>query len=249
MAEQDPFYVGWQARAPARYGHFARAAVRWLLAGAVVVAAMLALLQRPFAPAAFEYGTVRSFEGVVRLAPAPHLAVDVPAASERAALLLVAPFKHGAEALVADFDGRRVRLDGTLIHRGEATMVEVVPGSLQALDEDGPPAPAPVSHGVHELRGEIVDSKCWLGVMKPGEGKPHRACASLCIRGGIPPVLVVRAGDGRAETVLLVGPGGRAVNEDVLPFVAEPVAVQGELRRSGALWVLEADPASIRRIL
>ena len=50
----------------------------------------------------------------------------------------------------------------------------------------------PTSLGVATLRGEIVDSKCYLGAMKPGDQKTHKACATLCIRGGIPPVLVER---------------------------------------------------------
>jgi len=32
-------------------------------------------------------------------------------------------------------------------------------------------------------RGQIVDPKCYLGVMKPGEGKPHSDCAIRCIDG------------------------------------------------------------------
>ena len=31
---------------------------------------------------------------------------------------------------------------------------------------------------------------CFLGVMKPGRSKPHRACAVRCISGGIPPFKV-----------------------------------------------------------
>ena len=42
------------------------------------------------------------------------------------------------------------------------------------------------------LVGEVVDPKCWLGDMKPGDGKAHAACARLCMEGGIPPMLRVR---------------------------------------------------------
>ena len=42
-----------------------------------------------------------------------------------------------------------------------------------------------------DVKGEIVDPKCFFGVMKPGEGKPHKDCAIRCILGGIPPVLKV----------------------------------------------------------
>jgi hypothetical protein len=52
-----------------------------------------------------------------------------------------------------------------------------------------------VSLGTQTLIGEIVDSKCYLGVMNPGALIPHRACAIRCISGGIPPVLLVRQSD------------------------------------------------------
>ena len=38
------------------------------------------------------------------------------------------------------------------------------------------------------LIGEIVDSKRYLGVMNPGNGKVHRDCAVRCLSGGIPPI-------------------------------------------------------------
>ena len=53
------------------------------------------------------------------------------------------------------------------------------------------------------LRGEIVDSKCFLGVMVPGAGRTHKECASLCVRGGIPPALFVRDRHGRSALLLL----------------------------------------------
>ena len=49
------------------------------------------------------------------------------------------------------------------------------------------------------LRGEIVDSKCYLGVMNPGEGTVHRDCAARCLSGGLPPMLVVRSPARREE--------------------------------------------------
>ena len=85
--------------------------------------------------------------------------------------------------------------------------------------------------------------------MNPGEGKPHRACAVRCIAGGIPPLLVVEpTGRRRPSRVLLTGPGGRAINAEVLDYVAEPVRVTGELERLDGRLVLEADPAEIERL-
>jgi hypothetical protein len=98
-----------------------------------------------------------------------------------------------------------------------------------------------------ELRGEIVDSKCYLGVMNPGDGKVHRDCAARCISGGIPPALVARDRDGRVRLVPITGPGGVSINARVLPYVAEPVFVRGSLFRLGHQLRIEAAPENIRR--
>lgn len=81
------------------------------------------------------------------------------------------------------------------------------------------------------LVGEIVDTKCYLGAMKPGRGKPHRDCASLCIRGGIPAALLVRTQDGERRLVHLLNPRGEPMGPELLDRVGQPVEVTGLLRR------------------
>jgi len=102
--------------------------------------------------------------------------------------------------------------------------------------------------GRQTLVGEIVDSKCFLGVMNPGQLLPHRACAIRCISGGIPPVLLVRDTEGGANYLLLVSADGKPVNQQVLDLVAEPVQITGEVERQGELLILRADPKTIIRI-
>ena len=85
-------------------------------------------------------------------------------------------------------------------------------------------------HG-HTLLGEIVDTKCYLGAMKPGRGKPHRDCASLCIRGGIPAALLVRTTSGERHLVHLLNRQGQPLGPELLEWVGEPVEVWGTLRR------------------
>ncbi len=98
------------------------------------------------------------------------------------------------------------------------------------------------------LRGEIVDSKCYLGAMKPGAGRVHRACAQICLEGGIPPVLVVRDASGKERHYVLTSQEGGPVHREVLPFVAEPVSVAGSVvRRAGVNW-LSIDPEAIERL-
>ena len=81
------------------------------------------------------------------------------------------------------------------------------------------------------LVGEIVDTKCYLGAMKPGRGKPHRDCASLCIRGGVPAALLVRTQDGERRLVHLLNPRGEPMGPELLDRVGQPVEVTGLLRR------------------
>jgi len=85
--------------------------------------------------------------------------------------------------------------------------------------------------------------------MKPGLGKPHRACAARCISGGIPPVLMMRNHRGEADHLLLVGAGDRRIHihEEILDHVAEPVEVTGALARQGDWLLLRLDPSSALR--
>jgi hypothetical protein len=155
--------------------------------------------------------------------------------------------KHGAAPLFQDKAGQRVQLMGTLIQREGLHMIEVVPDSVRLMGQGQVPHPS-TSLGTFTLRGEIVDSKCFLGVMKPGNLKPHKACAIRCISGGVPPVLVVRDALGRALYLVLEGEGVQPLNEEVLPFVAEPVELTGNVERREDLLVLRVNPGAIRRL-
>jgi hypothetical protein len=70
--------------------------------------------------------------------------------------------------------------------------------------------------------------------MKPGDGKGHKACASLCIGNGIPPVLVTTA-NGTTEYLVLTDETGRGpVSQLAAQFAGEPVVVTGERMEQGA---------------
>ncbi len=251
MSERD-FYVGYEPQAPPGLSRFLRRVVVGLLLGGVGIAALLASLQQPFDPGIFEFGVVREFEGLMLTDPVPALIVDEPlegmppeAASR---FLLVAPGKFGAADLVSGMDGRRVEVRGSLIYRGRLTMIELLPGSMGLLAGGASPEPEiAVDLGEHTLMGEIVDSKCYLGVMKPGRRKTHRACAARCISGGVPPILRVDVVDAEPLHLLLVGRDGGAINRAILEYVAEPVAVSGRVWRHGAQLVVHADPNAICR--
>ena len=244
--EPGEFFIGWQARMPPVLARFTRGVAVRVIGASLVVAVVLAASQRELRPARFEYGDTREFRGVIETRPYPMLRVARPGDRQRASrYLLVAAGKHGALDETLDFDGRGVRLRGQLVYHDDETMIEVAAGSI-VLDAGvaEPPRPASESLGRFQFVGEIVDSKCHLGVMNPGERATHRACAKLCIRGGIPPLLWVEDERGRAQKLLLVDEHGAAVNERVLELVGERVRIEGEVVRQDDWLVLRADPAT-----
>jgi hypothetical protein len=83
--------------------------------------------------------------------------------------------------------------------------------------------------------------------MNPGHTKPHRECASLCIRGGIPPLFVVKDAEGRSVNLWLLSETGEPVNQQVLDFVAESIQITGQVKRSGDQLYLYANPTTFRR--
>ena len=251
----DEFYVGWEDKAAPGIGRFVRVVIVLILIFAIGLALALAARQRTIGVSVFEWGRVKKFSGVLLTQPYPHLLVPrlgaTGAQPSCSTYYLVAPFKHGLDqSKLAPLDNRAVSLEGTLIYRGNQTMVEVRPDSVRAVDRQFPPFHGleTVSLGRQTFVGEIVDSKCYLGVMNPGQLTPHRDCAILCISGGIPPVLLVRQKNGPAIYLLLVSADGKPVNQQVLDLVAEPVAITGEVERQGELLILRADPATYRRV-
>jgi hypothetical protein len=244
----NDFYVGYLPKAPTALARFVRKVIIALGLIAITAALVLVVGQMPFANSAFEYGKLRSFEGVIVTRPFPTLLVARPGEIEQqdkySRYLLVAPGKHGADDLVASFDGKHIRLQGQLIYREGGTMVEITPGSITVLD--GAPAHQEPAHdlGVVGLTGEIVDSKCYLGVMNPGQGKVHRDCAARCLSGGIPPIFVTT--DGRQQ-FLLVGLDGRALGRDTLrEFIAEPITIRGDLLQQGESRLLKIDARTLQ---
>ena len=224
------FYVGYSSKAPPRLARFVGRIVGLSLVLAVGAALVCVIAQSPFPASRFEYGVFRDFEGVVQRQPFPMLV------TKDAEFLLVAPGKHGF-SLPAEGP---VKLTGSLIERGRDAMLEVtrVQNVNGVANGDSTPLPE-IPLGQVAILGEIVDSKCHLGVMNPGEGKVHRDCATRCISGGIPPALVARDSAGEQQFILLTGP-------DVLPFVAEPVEVSGSLARIGSKIILHA--TGIKRV-
>lgn len=262
-AATDEFFVGYMPGMPRGI----RARVLAALAGVFVAGGAIALLgaamQRD--PGRGLWAEDRSsITGVFRALPYPHLVVGA-GAEQRSVLLfcegkrapgaqtwcgpipdgLTAPGRPiGATFVPIDIDGRVVTATGRVLRRLDAP-----PGSVTALELGSeradlrvdaaavqPAAAASPTQRV-TLEGEIVDPKCYLGAMKPGNGRVHRACAWLCIKGGIAPVLVVSSSAG-PRCIVLADSGGGAAGAQLAEFAGDRVRIEGELSTQHGLEVL-----------
>lgn len=250
----DEFFIGYAPPMPPRLARFVARTVFGLACGALTWAVTLAAGHTRLDGGTFEFGHPQRFTGTVFERPYPALRPDgVPGADARW-LLLVAPGKHGADSMVRGLDRRLVSMMGTRIRRGAQTMVEIDPDTIVAVDAARTAAPAEGSHeGASddrpiEVKGEIVDSKCFLGVMVPGAGKTHKDCAALCLRGGVPPALHVQDRSGRSSLLLLTGSTGQAIGADDLQRTGEATDMVGVVAQQGGWLVLRSDPRSWRAV-
>lgn len=236
----DDFYVGYQRQAPARLAAWTRKVIVALMVLAVGVPLLLAAAQSEFADSVFEFGNIREFEGRITATPYPTLHVDDEPH------LLVAVGKKGVPAELFESDGNLVSASGQLIYSDGQKMIELA--DYDVTSQARIPSRAPSSLGEVELVGEIVGSKCYLGVMKPGRGKTHRACAERCISGGVPPILIVRDDEGAELRLLMADRSGNAIGPDLLDLVARPVRVRGEIVEREEMRYLYADAADYRLV-
>lgn len=241
MPDEPPIYVGYLP-IPSRHRRLLAMLLPTLLLLAVGAGAVIATAQRNPGPAVWhDDPTIHA--GVLIAEPYPVL---YPA--EGPPIILVAEGKHGL-AGIETLAGRTVEVRGTLLERGSAMMLETrgIPAAIEStrpMPEHVPPADRT---GPLTLIGEVVDSKCCFGAMKPGDGKTHRACATLCIRGGIPPVLVGLDPRGQPRYTLLAGADGGPANQRLLPLVGERVRASGTLVTRGPIATLHISSVQIDR--
>jgi hypothetical protein len=143
--------------------------------------------------------------------------------------LLVGAGKFGAPEVLRGKNGQRIRFKGSLIHRNGMAMIEVnKPGSIEVVAGHAAKLPPVIPLGAGQFIGELVDTKCFLGVMRPATGKVHRACAIRCLSGGAPPGLLVRDDQGNGMALLLAGPPGKKLDIEH-DLAARSLELQGEL--------------------
>ncbi len=244
----DGFFVGYLPGLPPSARRAMRVVLPLLVLLAIALGLVLGMSQRGEEAAVFEFGHERSITGVLLDAPEPLLRI-----SPERAVLLIGYGKHGAWATLEAAGvqpGQNLEIAGTLIYHDGHTLMEITRGAeaVRNLGEaTGPAFDRPDAElGTVALNGKIVDPKCFFGVMKPGEGKPHRSCAIRCIEGGIPPVLMAEdkpaEGAGTRAYFLVRGASGEALNARIAPHVAVPRHIEGVVEQWANWYLIRSEP-------
>ncbi len=239
MTRDEQMYVGYRAMGSAQK-RFTRIVVISILALGLGTGAMLAVSMRPAGRGQWDTAHTVTETGVIRLAPYPFLE------SRSGPILLAEPGKIGAQKRLSGMAGREARITGTALTRGDRRAIEMSSIELLAGIASREPVLEFAGDSI-ELRGEILDSKCYLGAMKPGDGSLHKSCAMLCLRGGIAPLFVGEDSSGGVVDAVLCSPDLAPIGDDVIGFAGETVTVRGRLARLGELDVFVLEPGSVRR--
>jgi hypothetical protein len=261
--DKNEFYIGWMPAAPAGFAKHVRKVV---IALAILVAAAgitLSIVQRTFSTSTFEYGQLTEVKGIYQQFPVPSIKVitgrDVFGNSSYITMPLVGYGKFGAEGVVAELekeenitlDKKEITLKGTLLYSDGKTLLQIDKNDdplIQVSDGEAKNNSTVIRElGTVQLTGEVLDPKCYFGVMKPGHGKPHRDCAIRCIAGGITPVFWVRNGQGEANYYLILDEHGKKMNEALKDHIAEPVSLTAKAVQYDDWIVLYTSKESIKR--
>ncbi|MEP7232404.1 MAG: hypothetical protein ABI691_19230 [Ginsengibacter sp.] len=240
------FYIGWMPNAPNKFAKHVKKVVLVLGVLVITITVVLALSQKKFDTGNFEFGTLTEVTGILSKTPVLNLKIvsgkDIWDKPNYITAVLVGYGKHGADGIISDLeseyktalDKKEITVKGTLLYNDGKLIVQIAAEdkplvSIGTAVISGDLVPKIKELGVQKVRGEIIDPKCYFGVMKPGEGKPHRDCAIRCILGGISPLMHVVNDKGESNYYIVVGPNGEKMNEAVQDYVAEPIELNARL--------------------
>jgi len=254
MKKNDEFYVSY---IEGSLGAKTKQTIKRFTIGSFVVIIIGALLfsftQKPFKNSTFELTSATKITGVFHENPYPMLRVQVAKNTYKNILLLgfgkssANPFLEKLQNEVKDLNGKTLNIEGNLIYYNGKTLIQITDDEKVSLENKNKSlTPSKNTISKMTLQGEIIDPKCYFGVMKPGKGKIHRSCAVRCISGGIPPVLATTDGNNIAQYYLLTDLVGNPIHQDVLPFIGKPSEITGTVEKMEDWYLLKINPEDIK---
>ncbi len=244
----DEFYINY-GKVPPSYRRFLIKFLSSLVVGVLIFAVVLPQVHNQFNTGKL-HGR-RDVEGLLVSEPVPHLIVPRPGtASDEQAFsryVLTGTGKTAPKSSILEQVGQWVKLNGIVVSRNQlsaARSAEPIqaPANVQPMPDQG------TQLGEFSLVGEILDGKCYPGVMKPGQGKTHRACAIRCISGGVPAVFRVQNRRDNVMYFLLADSQGKAVNDRILGKIGDNLRITGKVIQYDDMYVIQADPSSYERV-
>lgn len=250
MSQSDkPFFVG--------YLPVPRALAMPLLAVAALAIAFFAIIALTVGSTQddpgdgrvrFDFGR-QTVSGVLELQPYPIL--HVLSGSEHVTagetLMVSGGGKFGVAERAEAIGGAGAEITGVVLNRGSIRMLQV-PNRNRDIQpvENSAQIPVPVDLGRWRLAGEICDGKCVAGAMRPGRGIAHKACAELCILGGVPPVFVVTQPVEGHEFMMIGTQEGGPLTDVLLDKVGVYISLEGHVEKRGGLAVFLADESTLQ---
>jgi len=260
--DQDAFYIGWMPSAPRYFARPVQKIIIVLFAVMIIVASVLAFQQKKFSTSNFEFGQLTEVKGIYQALPVPSLKVtthkDVLGHATLITMPLVGYGKFGAEGVMEELEkeksislaNKEIVIKGSLIYNDGKALLQIDKNDnpLIQVNNGEQRLKSEINElGTVHLTGEILDPKCYFGVMKPGHGKAHRDCATRCIAGGISPVFRVRDETGAARYYLILDSEGKKMNNELKDYIAEPVSLTARAVQYDDWIVLYTQKESIKR--
>jgi len=186
----------------------------------------------------WETGTPVSLTGRLGFYPYPTLWVG------GVGIVLVGIGKRGTEDYTRPYEGQTVTVKGIKIVRGDCFLLGVAEGDITQASAQAAPLPAANASKEVSLVGEVLDAQCFMGIMNPGYGRTHRACAAQCIRGGQPVYfsLGTRGQPGNDGNVSCAGVGfvltdyeGKTANSEFISLAGRPISLVARQETIGNL--------------
>jgi hypothetical protein len=227
-----PFFVGWSGRTALPLLGFLTLTLVTLVAGFTALAFALGVTVDD--PGGGDFTGNKQITGTLIADPYPMIVTD----NDRHTVVLSGGGKRGVQAEARSLDGKHVRATGFGVKRGDRDLLLV--GNLELAPGDAAP-PMREPQGIWRLTGEICDGKCSLGVMRPGNKPAHKACANVCLLGGVPPVFITTTPVLGTRYLLLGDPENHALPDELRDYVAVTSRMDGVVERIGDALIFRTD--------
>ncbi len=253
MKKNDEFYIGYLDGIGSNTKKTIKRFVLFSVGILVVAALIFSFNQKPFNNSSFELSSDTKITGTYHENPYPMLRVSIAENTFKNILLLgfgkssANPFLEKIRTQTPNLNGKTLTIEGNLIYYNGKTLIQITDAEKVTLSKPNHLNKAPSKTIISEmtLKGEIIDPKCYFGVMKPGFGKIHRSCAVRCISGGIPPVLATSDNNTITQYYLLTDQNGKPLHKEILSFIGKPSKIKGTVEKLEDWYLLKINTSNI----